>query len=639
MTRLNMKISFYLLFFIIDITAFSCADSNDNTQLPQCNPSLMPSCKIDDKTVDCSIALQILRGIPKKGCEDLCSDKESWIAKHDSLTCPIGANFEFTSLKCDSCCLFLEKPLDLVICDDNPCTHDYCEGDKCFHDPYDWIGKSCVTESGKCEGKLECNAGKQICMPENPPSEVCDSIDNDCDGLTDEDLICPCVSNYGCPAGLCIKTGQDGVCAQTCIDSCPDGLACTNYDSYKGEYNLCIPESWYEVEPSNLEFNGTCPGMSKTIFFKIKSVGVSNLIIENIYMKENSIPEFSIESIPKLPATVKSKEYVGVKVKYSPQNLAEKDINGLPIIDESYLLIKDNFSENPVEVKMSGWGTLCKECPIPVIETSDDEFPAGTYLQLIGDQSQPACGNIESYKWKVEQPDGSFQKYSPSSQTPDPTFLMNVIGKYTFCLDVCDSCNICSSDDDCSTTVCKQIEVSSIAGIQVELVWSTPNDPDPFDTGPEAGSDLDLHFAHQYANSGLDIDKDGIEDPWYDIPYDCFWDNKNPNWGSHDPAVDDNPSLDIVDNDGSGPESLHLTLPEDGKKYRVGVHYWNDHGYGGSTATLRIYIYKILNFEASCDLKSLDMWDVATIDWPSGTITSKQCKIMHNYLNPNFTVF
>ncbi|MGM0576099.1 MAG: choice-of-anchor D domain-containing protein [Myxococcota bacterium] len=156
--------------------------------------------------------------------------------------------------------------------------------------------------------------------------------------------------------------------------------------------------------------------------------------------------------------------------------------------------------------------------------------------------------------------------------------------------------------------------------IHVELTWDTPGDPDQTDHGPMAGSDLNLHFAHPSA-TGVDIDSDDVPDGWFDDTFDCFWFNNSPEWGSDDENADDDPSLDHDDTDGLGPENIVLPVPEDGLTYRVGVHYWNDHGYGPSNATVRVYIYSSLVFELEdVELVNHDFWEVATIDWPSGEV-------------------
>jgi hypothetical protein len=75
-------------------------------------------------------------------------------------------------------------------------------------------GEACVSDvPGACsEGRLTCDNGEYICMPSGEGSdEVCDGIDNDCDNRVDEEVIGvgqPCVS------------GQPGLCAegsQACV--------------------------------------------------------------------------------------------------------------------------------------------------------------------------------------------------------------------------------------------------------------------------------------------------------------------------------------------------------------------------------------------------------------------------------------
>ena len=198
--------------------------------------------------------------------------------------------------------------------------------------------------------------------------------------------------------------------------------------------------------------------------------------------------------------------------------------------------------------------------------------------------------------------------------------------------------------DSSGTPSCTPAEYAVVVipdeAIHIELFWNTPNDPDETDEGPDAGTDLDLHFLHPWA-SGPDVDEDGEPDGWFDIPFDCFWFNSHPNWASFDPAIDDDPGLDRDDTDGAGPENLNLNIPED-VTYRVGVHYWNDHGYGASFATVRVYIYADLVFELpGIELVNTDMWEVCTIDWDSGAIEpildgEGNYKITPNYQNPYF---
>jgi hypothetical protein len=156
----------------------------------------------------------------------------------------------------------------------------------------------------------------------------------------------------------------------------------------------------------------------------------------------------------------------------------------------------------------------------------------------------------------VKQPVGSQSVFLPSFLAADPTFEVNVAGIYEFQLDVWDQ-----NDQKSLTSAFVTVAVIPDEVIHVELLWTTEGDPDQTDAGPEAGVDLDLHFAHPFAIYGPDVDGDGAPDPWFDVPFDCFWFNAHPNWGSLNPAVDDNPGLDRDDTDGAGPENINLNLP------------------------------------------------------------------------------
>ena len=396
------------------------------------------------------------------------------------------------------------------------------------------------------------------------------------------------------------------------------------------------------VNPKKVDFGGKLVGKSALVTVEITSCGNEALELLQVKLEDDS-GDFSLD-LSALGDIITEDEPVVLDVNesntfdviYVPDEINPLDGNGQPIPDLGLIkLVTNSFLKN-VDIEVRGVGVEV-ECPTAVILVQEgDEVIPQTKLHLAGSQSYAAVGGIENYEWTVNQPVGSLSVFLPSATSPDPTFQANVAGTYIFHLRVWDQ----NGDESCVPAE-YAVFVNPDEAIHVELLWDTPNDPEQTDEGPEAGADLDMHFLHPFA-TGEDIDGDGEPDGWFDQPFDCYWFNPHPNWASIDPMINDDPGLDRDDTDGAGPENVNLNVPQEGLVYKVGVHYWNDHGYGPSYATVRIYIYSTLVFQISdVELVGLDMWEVATIGWPSGQVdlilnSGGNYKIMPNYQHPFF---
>ena len=95
--------------------------------------------------------------------------------------------------------------------------------------------------------------------------------------------------------------------------------------------------------------------------------------------------------------------------------------------------------------------------------------------------------------------------------------------------------------------------------------------------------------------------------------------------------------MEVDDTDGAGPEWIVMEIPDiPGKQYSIGVHYWADHGFGTSYATIKVWFNDVLvHQETSGGLEKYDMWEVGSIDGGTGAF-SISGKIINNYINPFF---
>lgn len=261
-------------------------------------------------------------------------------------------------------------------------------------------------------------------------------------------------------------------------------------------------------------------------------------------------------------------------------------------------------------------------CVTALIEVEEGPtVPPQTVLHLSGASSYSPRGDIVSWQWEVDQPIGSVSTFAPSPYVSDPVFEANVAGVYTFRLTTTDATGVVS----CVTAELRVYVVPEQV-LHVELLWHTPADADLTDA---SGADLDVHFIHPLA----------APPGYFDIPFDCFWGNTQPNWGALDPAAGDNPTLDRDDTDGDGPENLNFNVPEDGKRYCLAVHYWDDKSFGPSYATVRIYQHGELTFEMSdVAMVKSDLWEVGCIEWPAAVFEPADGapKITHDFSDPEW---
>ena len=91
------------------------------------------------------------------------------------------------------------------------------DGDS-FGDPSDSLLTACTAPAGRVANDTDCDDAVAAVNP--GASEICDSLDNNCDGSTDEDYVPAATS---CGVGACAGTGTTTCVAGAVVDSCVAG--------------------------------------------------------------------------------------------------------------------------------------------------------------------------------------------------------------------------------------------------------------------------------------------------------------------------------------------------------------------------------------------------------------------------------
>lgn len=386
------------------------------------------------------------------------------------------------------------------------------------------------------------------------------------------------------------------------------------------------------VVPAAVEFPASLVNRDDSRPVQIESCGGGALEVTAIELDPASDPAFALDeaSLPPFPAILPaatpeqappSRE---IRVGFTPRE--ERVYHGK-------LLIHTNDPSAPIKsVSLLGRGVL-NACPQGRANPEEFYVPPLEIVVLDGSASVDPDGPDNrpvSYEWVItERPEGSTAQ--PRESIPDPSdpttglpddptsptalFFVDLAGTYTAELRVTD--NLGLSSQQCETSAIVTIVAKPEEAIHIQVVWTTPEDPDQTD---RQGTDVDLHLRHPLAEG------------WFLAPGDCYYGNPSPDWGVLMDTTDD-PVLDIDDINGAGPENINLNEPENtedlGSPYVLGVHYYSSRervsgeDYGASTATTRIFLNGALNLTTeNIELPAQDAFcQVATIEWPSAVAT------------------
>ena len=352
-----------------------------------------------------------------------------------------------------------------------------------------------------------------------------------------------------------------------------------------------------------LEFGPCSIGRSSTRTIRLRNGGSEMLEVTDVSVTDDGGGVFElVES--SLPGDFPSR-----KLELEPDEEALFAVSYVPDaegVDSGRMTISSNDPlAAELVVDLSGSGST-NTCPTAIAEATilGGSSTASTQVStiplktlLLDGSSSSDDGSIQRYEWTLPNtPINSNARILPGGSPSEAKLFLDIAGPYVIELQVWDDQNMPSCEPARVLVLAKPDE-----DIHVQLVWETPSDRDE---GDLIGTDVDLHYLHPLGE-------------WDKLPYDIFWKNREADWGIPGDSSDD-PSLDIDDTNGAGPENVNHDNPESGRNYSVGVYYFADNGFGASYATVRIYIEGELAYTVRDKYLEREgaFWNVAAIVWP-----------------------
>jgi len=331
------------------------------------------------------------------------------------------------------------------------------------------------------------------------------------------------------------------------------------------------------LDPPTLDMGFVEVGTTAEDGFTVRNEGTANLEISSELLLGSV---FTLTDPLSLPMTLPPGEETWINVAYSP------------ILDGEYsgtLWLESNTFGSTTQGQIVGkTGSI----PQAVCSVNPEEVaPLYEEATWRGEDSFSTTGTIMEYNWTlIEKPNGS-EAFIPNGGANRPGFVPDLAGSYVAQLVVHDDQGLAS--EPCIAT----LEAVPGQTLWVEMLWEHSND------------DMDLHLLRP----GAGLNGSG----------DCYYANcvgGGLDWGVPGDPIDD-PSLDLDDIPGTGPENINIYEPEDGI-FDVYVHDYPGSVYhDANRVDIRIYLSGELVWEGSKTISGEDSFTrFAQIDWPSGTV-------------------
>ena len=326
-----------------------------------------------------------------------------------------------------------------------------------------------------------------------------------------------------------------------------------------------------EVSSESLDFGQVAEGAVGTAWFDIQNVGDASLLVDTT--NQSGSGAFSVQS-DIFGATLAPGDSTTVVVLYNPTT-SDGDSGDLTILS-------NDPDEPEITVHFVGNGGTEAEYPIAAISGPASTAPLD-HVNLDGSASyDPSGSEIVAYHWQlVSQPTGSTTELDDSAAEDQADIFLDLAGDYRVELQVENEIGLKSAPAVWTTDAIPSDR------IHLEMSWDTSE------------TDIDLHLVN------------GDPSLFFDNNEDACYCNPNPDWGTS--ASTDDPTLDLDDVLGFGPENINIEEPADGD-YWVMVHFFD--GNEASNVKVKLYLDGTFDSEYDAVMERNEVWQLGYVRWP-----------------------
>jgi hypothetical protein len=324
-----------------------------------------------------------------------------------------------------------------------------------------------------------------------------------------------------------------------------------------------------EVDPAAVDFDTIGRADVGRESVTVWNRGIRDLVIDDVALQGD--PQLRLATTLPAGTIIPPGTSASINLLFVPDDVAAHS--------GDLVITSNDPDESEVRVPLTA---VAVDCPVAVANIVDADVQIEPFdtVRIDGrDSYANGAGTFippppEGYEWSLlVRPVGSTAVLSSTSQ--DRTELeVDLAGLYQVQLNVF-AADVARPDNapirSCAPAIV-DIDVKPSEDLHVQLVWDHPS------------ADFDLHVMQ------------GGGTP-FTHETDCYFSNRNPIGDADNPTwslqADENPSLDVDDDRGYGPENANIVHPAPGSRWVVLAHYWNKQTDGDptATATVRLFVY------------------------------------------------